>query len=120
VRDLGECIQIRPAVRVDDTLGAAGRAARVVDADLVVLGLEPIIRFAGGGVRKEPLVLAAGPGHEHAFDASTLDEVHETRIDDDESRARVLEDVADLVRGESRVDGDEHAACRGHAVVGLE
>ena len=49
-----------------------------------------------------------------------LDEVRQRRVDDEQPRPRVLEDVADLVRHQPRVDRDEHGARRGDAEVRLE
>ena len=47
-------------------------------------------------------------------------EVLQRRVDDEQPRPGVLEDVADLVRHQSRVDRDEHGTCPGHAVVRLQ
>ena len=107
---LGERVQVRAAVRVHHALRPAGRAARVVDRDRVVLRLEPVLGLAVRRAGEELLVVAASPqtrtrstaapsGTRCASDGSTTSE----------PRARVLEDVADLVRHQPRVDRDQHA-----------
>ena len=116
---LGERVQVGAAVRVHDALRPAGRAARVVDRDRVVLGLEPVLGLA---VRRagEELLVAAAEQRGRARPARPRDEVLERRVDDEQPGARVVEDVADLVRHQPRVDRDQHGARRGHAEVRLE
>ena len=120
MHDLRERVQGRAAVRVHHALRPPGRAARVVDADRVVLALEPILGLTVAGGFEERLVVAAGPADEHALDRGVLDEVAQRLVDDEDARAGVLEDVGDLVGHEPRVDRDEHGAGAWHAEVRLE
>ena len=82
------------------------------------------------GVRRssgqEVLVgIAGGPGvvhadHRHGAQVEGLEQTGELLVDEHEPRPRVGQDVADLVRAEPDVDGDQDAAAGGHAEVGLE
>ena len=107
-------------MRVHHALRAARCPARVVDADGVVLGLESIFWFAGPGGREELLVGAVRTGDEQTFDMEVGDQVCERRVDDDDSRSRMADDVRDLVRGQARVDRDQHCAGRRNAEVRFE
>ena len=120
VHDLRERVQGRAAVREHDALRAAGGAARVVDADRVVLALEPVLGLAVAGRLEKRLVVAAGPADEDALDSGVLAEVAQRLVDDEEPRAGVVEDVRDLLGHQPRVDRDEHGAGSRHAEVRLE
>ena len=65
--------------------------------------------------------VARAPGivaHNHA-DLGVRHEVRVLVIDDDETRAAVLEDVGHLLHRQARVDGAYHRACGDYAVVGI-
>src|SRR2546430_1832407 len=87
-----------------------GRARRVVDRDRLVLVLEPRLTRLGRARGQEILVRIAGRAgvvhahHARAREVQRLDEPVKLVIDEDELRARVLEDVADLVGVQPRVD----------------
>jgi hypothetical protein len=96
----------------------AGRAARVVDRDRVVLGLEPVLGLSVAGAREELLVALADD--QHPLDRRAFDEMRKRRVDDDDAGARMLEDLRDLVGEQPRVDRDQDGARRGDAEVRLE
>src|SRR2546426_2079098 len=123
---LADRVEPRATVRVHDTLGTARRARGVVDRDRLVLVVEPAldrIRRAGreellvGIAHRAGIVDAHDP---HARQVGRLHESLELVVHEKETRARVLEDVADLVRAEPRIDGDEDPAGGRHAEVCLE
>jgi len=92
----------------------------------VHLVLDPRLARLGRGGGEEVLVrIARRAGvihadHAHAREVERLDESFQLVVHEDELRARVLEDVADLVAVEPRVDRHEHEPGGGHAEVRLE
>jgi len=123
---LTDRVDPRPTVGVHDALGPARRARGVVDRERLVFVAEPALDGLRRARREEVLVgVARGAGvvHAHDRDARQVDRLHEPlelRVDEEEPRARVLEDVGDLVGDESRVDRDEDPAGGRHAEMRLE
>ncbi len=113
-------------MRVHDALGPPGGARGVVDRDRLLLVLEPALDRIRRPAGEEVLVGIAGragvvdPHHLQAVEAERLDQPFELRVDEEELRPRVLQDVADLLGGQPRVDRHQHPARRGDSVVGLE
>ena len=116
-----ERVQVGAAVGVHDALGPAGRAARVVDADRVVLARP-------AGPRARPPRAARGTPRSRrrlrtTRTRSTAASSTRWRSDschDEDPRAGVLEDVGDLLRHEPGVDRDEHGPGARHAEVRFE
>ncbi len=107
-------------------LGASRRARGVIDGDRLHLVLDPRLARLGRGGGEEILVgIPGGPGvvhadHAHTGEIERLDESLQLVVHEDEFRAGVLEDVADLVAAEPRVDRHQHEPGGGHAEVRLE
>ena len=124
--DLGERVQVRAAVRVDDALGRPRRARRVVDRDRLLLVLEPARGPLGRARGEELLVGVVRPAA--VVDAHDVQRAQVERrelrrqrvVDEQRARARVAQDEVDLSGSEARVDGDQHAAGERHGVVRLE
>src|SRR5205807_8438249 len=82
-------------------------------------------RLGRGGGEAILVGIPGGPGVVHADHAHTgrverLGESFQLVVHEDELRAGVLEDVADLVAAEPRVDRHQHETGGGHAEVRLE
>jgi len=95
-----ERVQHRRAVRVEDTLGHPGRAARVTHGRglvLVQLGVAP-----GVGIRAGEQLLVGVLDDEHVLDLRPSDERLEERqqapVDDHRAVGRVVRDVREVVR----------------------
>ena len=114
------------AVAVHHALRAPGGPGRVVDGDGLFLVLQPALHGRGGAGGEEVLVgiaRRAGVVHPHHAQPGEVQRLHhrfELGVHEEELRAGVLEDVADLVGGQADIDGDQDAAGRGHAVVRLQ
>ena len=123
---LADGVHVRAAGAVHHAFRAARRARGVVDRDRLLLVLEPARDGRRRALGEKILVRIARRARVvHAHDADTgeverLDELGELGIDEEEARARVAEDIADLVRAEPRIDRHQDAARPGHAVVRLE
>ena len=132
VHDLAERVQVRTAVVVHHALGAPGRPRGVVDRDggvLVVDGPRQGVLTAAG---QQVVVGDAGAGavagarrvdhRDDLFDGlertgDRRDRRMQGRVDHQQLRAGMVEDVADLVGGQPRVDRDEHRARQWHREV---
>ena len=131
-RLLGHGVQPDGTVRVDDTLGVAGRPARVTHGcggPLVELG--PVeARLLGG---EQPLVgksLAEGrgiplPHHDDGLDGLQVvldggQQRDERGVDDDATVLGVVDDVGQLVGREANVERVQHRAHGGDGEIGLE
>ena len=132
--DLRKGVQIGPAGVVLDTLRQPRRARRVVDGDGVELGFE----VDALGVRRASLderlvvqafdVVGAGGFVDHLdYGLDTLglrkrlaDDGRQLGIEDQRLRAGMIEDVADLARGEASVDRHDRRADVHRAEVRLE
>ena len=123
VDDLGKGVEVGPAVGIHDSLGSAGGSRGVVDRDRALL----VIDIPGEG-----LLGAAGcevipcgcPGFggdtgivdgDHLGDRLQLGDnrgegLQQFGVGEEQLGAGVVADVADLLRGEPSVDGDEHSA----------
>ena len=123
---LAERVDPRSPMRIHDTLGPARRARGVVDRKHLFFVLQPALDRRRRAAGEKILVRISGvTGVVHAHDAQAgerqrLHQRLELGVDEEELRAGVLEDVADLVRAEPRIDGDQHASRGRHAVVRLE
>jgi hypothetical protein len=121
-----ERVQIGAAVRVLDAFRPAGRPGRVVDRNRVFLVLEPALGLLGGRTFEKLLIgIVGGAGVVDANDGDPrqigrLHELCELGVEEQVTRAGVLQDVLDLVAREPRVDRDEDPACGGDAEVCLE
>ena len=115
-----------PAMRVHDSLGPARGARGVVDGNGLFLVFQHRLHRLRAARGEKVLVGIAGGArvvYAHHGEATQIERLHrglELVVHEQEGRARVLEDVADLVGGEPDVDGDENAAGQGDAVVRLE
>ena len=106
-------VQPDVAVRELHTLRSRGRAARVVDRRGVVLvGVGPRL---GLGTVAVQLRVGLRADHEPVLGVDAAQRVVELGIDEQHRRARVLDDVRDLLRVEPEVDRHEHAAAPAHA-----
>ena len=121
-----ERAQVGAAMRVDRALGLAGGARRVVDRDRLVLAADRRLDRVGRAGGQELLVgvvgLAGVLDHDHleVVELDVLDERVQRRVDEQEARARVLEDVLELLFARARVHRDQHSAGERHAEVRLE
>ena len=132
--NLAKGVEVGAAREVLDTLRHAGGAGGVVDGDRIQLGGDgvPVVSRRRGG--QELLILrpwdAAGPGrlvhhlHKEA-DAGyrvleLADDRCELRIKDQHFGAGVIEDIGNLPRRETDVDGDKNGADTQRAVVPLQ
>ena len=127
VEDVAQGVEVGAPVRAHDALRPAGGARGVVDRDERVLvvrgaGLHPA-RVAGG---EQVLVGVAwgarvvDPDRLQPREVEALQRSDERRVDEQETRARVAEDVADLRRREAHVDRHHHAPGERHPEVRLE
>jgi hypothetical protein len=121
---LTERVEVRAAVGVDDALRAPGGAGGVVDRDRLLLVGQPR-RHAGCVAATDELLI--GASRAAIVDADDLQarwRVHDQRFElgasEQHPRPGVLEDVADLVGAQARVDRNEDAARRRHRVMQLE
>ena len=118
---LGERVQVRAAVRVHDALRPAGRPARVVDRDRVVLGHEPVLGLAVAGAPARNASYSVAD-HEHALDRRRpRHEVRERRVDDEQRARRSARGCSRSRPAISRVlIATSTAPAAGHAEVRLE
>jgi hypothetical protein len=135
VHDLAERVEVRAAVGVLHTLRPAGGARGVVDGDaarlvadlpceglVVAAGEQVLVRDAAAGAvaglggvdDRDDLLDRLEPAHERRHRRV------QRRVDDQQLRAGVVEDVAHLLGGEPGVDRDEHGARQRHGEVGHE
>ena len=127
MEDVAEGVEVGAPVRAHDALRPPGRARGVVDRDQRVLVIRHRarrpVRVAG---REQVLVGVAADArvvhahHLHPREVEPLERSGERPVNQQEPRARVVEDVADLGRGEAHVDRHHHPAGEGHAEVRLE
>ena len=130
-RELGvERMQVQRALAQRDALGQARGAARVEqlgDRVLVHLGMTGLGRAA----RQQRLVLVSRHATRLALEhheprarrelwGDRLDQRGEVAVEEHDLRARVIEDVRDLVGRQPDVDGVEDGTGLEHAEVGLE
>jgi hypothetical protein len=115
-------VQQRRAVRVEDALRQPRRAARVAHRRrlvLVELRVDPLV---GIGRREQLLVRVLD--HEDVLDLRLILELieqrHERAVDDHDAVARVVRDVADVVRVQPQVQRVQHVAAARDAEVRLE
>ena len=122
-----EHVQHGRAVRVDDALGRAGRAARVThggggalvdvgEDEAGVAGLDQIL------VGERALPGSFGVGH-HDLVLDAVEARHlagERRIEEDDPVLGVIDDVAEVLLEQADVERVEHRAHRGHGEVQLE
>ncbi len=127
VEDVAEGVEVGAPVRAHDALRPPGGARGVVDRDQLVLVLRRAAlrsaRVSGGEqvlVRIARGARVVDPDHLQRRQVEALQRPGERRVDQQEPRARVAEDVADLGRGEANVDRHHHPAGEGHAEVRLE
>ena len=123
---LAQGVQVGAPVMDHDALRAPRRPRGVVDRDRLVLVVQPGLAGVGRAAGEELLVRVTGRArvvdshHAERVQIQRLEEPLELVIDQEHPRAGVPEDVAHLVAGEPRVDGDEDQARGGHAEVRLE
>ena len=75
---------------------------------------------SGSASKREELVVGLGADHEAVLGGDAGERVVELGVDEQHRRARVLDDVADLVGVEPEVDRHEHAPPPAHAEEGRE
>ena len=131
---LAQRVQIRAARVVLDALRQPSRAGRVVDGDGVQLRIHRVSEIPFGRGRQKRLVLRAGDvlrerrgvcDLDERLDAGDVaahgaDDVGELRIEHQDFRAGVVEDVRDFARGQADVDGDQNRAEPHRPVMPLE
>jgi hypothetical protein len=105
---------VDPAVAVGElhALGAGGRTARVVDGRRRVLVGLPWARFSVVVVQ---LAVGLGTQHELLLAVHRSEGVGQLGVDQQDRRARVLDDVADFLGHQPEVDRYQDPAPAGHA-----
>ena len=127
VEDVAEGVEVGAAVRAHDALRPAGGARGVVDRDQRVLVVRRAARRSARVTGGEQVLVRVAwgarvvdPHHPQPREVETLQRSRERRVNQQEARARVVEDVADLGRREAHVDRHHHPAGERHAEVRLE
>src|SRR5829696_8189174 len=121
---VAQCAQIRPPVRVHHALRTPRGTRRVVDGDGFFFVFQHVgrgFRRAFGQVVRVWVSLLPGVVDAHGLDTVDVSEQpFQFGVHEDGLRARVLDDVGDLILAETGVDGDEHEPCGGYGEVGLQ
>ena len=128
MRQRAENVEVGVAVRDHDAFRACGRAAGVVDGDQIVLidlnrGEGRRFRLYQAFVIK-PAILGSLQRHEpldsKQSGSDALDGVEIVAVHAEDAGAAVVDDIDEVFRGQTVIDGNEHGADLRHGIKRLK